>query len=304
MPSTSCLGSSEPSGRPRPLARSSRRGSSTRRRFTPTASSAHRSRARSPLRRCGGSSSRCGTQELNRVQSVQEWLDLCGMRVYSALQQSNWNAETFECYLDLGAFGTAAVFMVERDDPAASKETGLSRDALQGDPHRHLRHRGGCRGARRYPRLRLLAPGHRRRAAVRGTGVRRAAHLTRRRPSRRIRSRSSTGSRPARTASTARRSRISRGPPATSQSATSGSWKSLATTWPRSPSPRWTKSSGETYGRGPGAHRPAGHPHPQPHDRTRASRHRESHRAAAARSPSWRDRGGANDPRGDHDSAG
>jgi len=53
--------------------------------------------------------------DLNRLQPVQEWLDLCGKRVYSALQQSNWNAETFEAYLDLGAFGTAAVFMVERD---------------------------------------------------------------------------------------------------------------------------------------------------------------------------------------------
>src|SRR4030095_4196656 len=55
------------------------------------------------------------TQELNRIQSVKELLDTCGRRVYSALHQSNWNAETFECYLDLGAFGTAAVFMVERN---------------------------------------------------------------------------------------------------------------------------------------------------------------------------------------------
>jgi hypothetical protein len=62
---------------------------------------------------------RMRNDDLNRVQAVQEWLDLCGARVYSALQQSNWNAETFEAYLDLGAFGTAAVFMVERDDEGA-----------------------------------------------------------------------------------------------------------------------------------------------------------------------------------------
>ena len=62
---------------------------------------------------------------LNQVQAVKEWLDQCGQLVYSALQQSNWNAETFEAYLDLGAFGTAAVFMVERDDEVGPGFRGM-----------------------------------------------------------------------------------------------------------------------------------------------------------------------------------
>lgn len=53
---------------------------------------------------------------LNRDATVATWLEECGNRVYAALQQSNWNAETFEVYLDLGAFGTAACYIGERED--------------------------------------------------------------------------------------------------------------------------------------------------------------------------------------------
>lgn len=56
--------------------------------------------------------------DLNRDHDVQAWLEDCANRVYSTLQQSNWNAETFEVYLDLGAFGTGATFMAEREDGA------------------------------------------------------------------------------------------------------------------------------------------------------------------------------------------
>jgi len=55
-------------------------------------------------------------EDLNRDHQVQAWLEACANRVYAALQQSNWNAETFEVYLDLGAFGTGATFMAERED--------------------------------------------------------------------------------------------------------------------------------------------------------------------------------------------
>lgn len=63
--------------------------------------------------------------DLNRIHEVQAWLEDCANRVYATLQQSNWNAETFEVYLDLGAFGTGAAFMVERDDVPTAGFRGM-----------------------------------------------------------------------------------------------------------------------------------------------------------------------------------
>lgn len=56
--------------------------------------------------------------ELNQVRDVQLWLEDSADRMYAALQQSNFNSEAQEVYLDLGAFGVGALYVEE-------KSTGL-----------------------------------------------------------------------------------------------------------------------------------------------------------------------------------
>lgn len=54
-------------------------------------------------------------EELNDLDHVARWLDEAADRVYLALQQSNFSAELQEVYLDLGAFGTGALYAEERE---------------------------------------------------------------------------------------------------------------------------------------------------------------------------------------------
>lgn len=67
---------------------------------------------------------------LNRRQAVALWLEDTANRAWAAFQQSNWAAEVFEVYLDLGAFGTGAMLAVPRDDLAVSGFPGLRFEAL------------------------------------------------------------------------------------------------------------------------------------------------------------------------------
>jgi hypothetical protein len=53
-------------------------------------------------------------QRLNEQPVVTRWLQDCTERMYLALNQSNFAAESMEVYLDLGAFGTAVMLEDER----------------------------------------------------------------------------------------------------------------------------------------------------------------------------------------------
>jgi hypothetical protein len=54
-------------------------------------------------------------KDLNDLREVGEWLDESADRMYLALQQSNFEAEMYEVYLDLGAFGIGALLLEESD---------------------------------------------------------------------------------------------------------------------------------------------------------------------------------------------
>lgn len=53
-------------------------------------------------------------EELSEDQEVREWLDICGSRMYDALNASNFNTQIHECYLDLGGYGTTALTTMEK----------------------------------------------------------------------------------------------------------------------------------------------------------------------------------------------
>jgi hypothetical protein len=56
--------------------------------------------------------------ELNELDEVQDWQDLCADRMYKAKEQGNFNQEFDEAYQDLVVFGTAAVLLEERETRA------------------------------------------------------------------------------------------------------------------------------------------------------------------------------------------
>ena len=53
--------------------------------------------------------------EVNDIYEVREWLEECARRMYLALRWSNFNPEIHEVYLDLGAFGTGAILIEEKE---------------------------------------------------------------------------------------------------------------------------------------------------------------------------------------------
>lgn len=53
-------------------------------------------------------------QNLAKIVAVQKWLDSCRDRMLFGFQTSNFDPETHELYLDLGAFGTGCVAIEER----------------------------------------------------------------------------------------------------------------------------------------------------------------------------------------------
>lgn len=54
-------------------------------------------------------------KQFNDMPNVRLWLDEVEERMYLALQQSNFNPETNEVYLDLGAFGIGCLYIEEKD---------------------------------------------------------------------------------------------------------------------------------------------------------------------------------------------
>lgn len=53
-------------------------------------------------------------KELNDVHEVQVWLEECARRLFLAFQQSNFDSEVHEMYLDLVVFGTGCFYVEER----------------------------------------------------------------------------------------------------------------------------------------------------------------------------------------------
>lgn len=70
-------------------------------------------------------------EELNNLSTVAQWLDECADRIYLALQQSNFNSEMQEVYLDLGAFGTGALLIEEIEPRPGRAFSGFRFHALQ-----------------------------------------------------------------------------------------------------------------------------------------------------------------------------
>jgi hypothetical protein len=56
-------------------------------------------------------------KELNEAAKARQWLQSCADEVYWALQDSNFNQEVNEAYLDLVGYGTAHLMLEEGDQP-------------------------------------------------------------------------------------------------------------------------------------------------------------------------------------------
>jgi hypothetical protein len=67
---------------------------------------------------------------LGENAEARDWLDDCTERLYKALQNSNMGAEMHEMYLDLGAFGTAAL-LLDEENPEATGFEGFRFTAIQ-----------------------------------------------------------------------------------------------------------------------------------------------------------------------------
>ena len=68
---------------------------------------------------------------LAQDHAIQVWLDQCAQTMYDELRQSsNFASESHELYLDLGAFGTGAIFEDEREPRPGAPYTGLRFQAL------------------------------------------------------------------------------------------------------------------------------------------------------------------------------
>lgn len=57
-----------------------------------------------------------GVPELDEDSSVKEWCQKVGNRMFQILNSSNFQTEIFEVYIDLGAAGTAILYMGEDDE--------------------------------------------------------------------------------------------------------------------------------------------------------------------------------------------
>jgi len=55
-------------------------------------------------------------EELNSEPALKEWLEDCGQRVFQALQDSNFNIEAAETYLDLVSYGTSILVEEPEED--------------------------------------------------------------------------------------------------------------------------------------------------------------------------------------------
>jgi hypothetical protein len=66
---------------------------------------------------------KCRREELNEIKAVADWLDDSTERMYYALAQSNFYSEIHEVYLDLGAFGTGAI-LIDTDRKTGNLQFG------------------------------------------------------------------------------------------------------------------------------------------------------------------------------------
>ena len=59
-------------------------------------------------------------EELNELADVKDWLEDCAQRIHAALRQSNWTTSVHEMYLDLvGPAGMGCLFVEEKAPPAS-----------------------------------------------------------------------------------------------------------------------------------------------------------------------------------------
>lgn len=73
-------------------------------------------------------------EALNEDDSATEWLEDCGNRINQALAESTFNSEINELYLDLSAFGTAALMVEDRDGRLNFRAVHLSEAVFAEDP--------------------------------------------------------------------------------------------------------------------------------------------------------------------------
>ena len=66
---------------------------------------------------------KCRREELNDIKAVADWLDDSTERMYYALAQSNFYSEIHEVYLDLGGFGTGAL-LIDTDRSTGNLQFG------------------------------------------------------------------------------------------------------------------------------------------------------------------------------------
>lgn len=64
--------------------------------------------------------------DLQAIEEVQAWLEECATRMMKALNQSNFNSEVQECFLDLVAFGTGCLYEEEKPAGLGGKFGGLT----------------------------------------------------------------------------------------------------------------------------------------------------------------------------------
>lgn len=53
-------------------------------------------------------------ERLNALKEIMDWLEACADRMYLAIRQSNFNSEIHEVFLDQGAFGTGCILIEEK----------------------------------------------------------------------------------------------------------------------------------------------------------------------------------------------
>lgn len=56
-----------------------------------------------------------GATGMKEEKETRDWLDDCADRMYAAIAQSNYDAESMEFYLDIGSIGTSCIYIEEAD---------------------------------------------------------------------------------------------------------------------------------------------------------------------------------------------
>lgn len=80
--------------------------------------------------------------DLNDDHDAREWLEECSKRVYKALQDSNFNLEANETYLDLVSYGTSVIVEETEEDPSG----GLKHIVFQSVPIEEVQFEQGYKG--------------------------------------------------------------------------------------------------------------------------------------------------------------